>query len=197
MAGKKRTKQRKKQTQRRKKNQAKTILISLAVVVGIAGGLWWLYTIDQSLAGDRVEQVAARHIEQTGCQVDSTTIPPTSGCHSSDWEHSWGVQDSPVPDERQVHNLEHGGIMVQYRPDPVPGTSGDYIEDLRLFIETLRQDGKYCKVVLAPYPRLQEAIALTAWGWILHLDEFDAQKIKQFIDDHIGREGPEATAPCN
>ena len=200
MPKKKRPKTPKRQPQRRKKKSSRTAFNAvLGVVIAAAviyGGVTLLQQHDASLAGDRVEQLAAQHTN-SGCVPAYNSTPPTSGCHAPDWEHGWGIHDREIDDVFQVHNLEHGGIMVQYRPNPVPGVSTDYIEDLHAFIQELRRDARYCKVILAPYARLQETIALTAWGWILTLDSFDAETIKRFIDDHIGREGPEAPAPCN
>lgn len=200
MSKKKQAKGPKRQPQRRKKKQSHTAFKTVLGLVIAAAVLYGLYTLlqqhDASLSGDRVEQLAAQHTN-LGCVPAPNTIPPTSGCHAPDWEHGWGVHDSEIEEVFQVHNLEHGGIMVQYRPNPVPGVSAGYIEDLRAFVQELRQDARYCKLILAPYSRLQEGIALTAWGWILKLETFDAETIKRFIDDHIGREGPEATAPCN
>ena len=37
--------------------------------------------------------------------------PPTSGTHATRWA-DWGVYDEVVPHQFQVHNLEHGGVVV-------------------------------------------------------------------------------------
>ncbi|MBA2321104.1 MAG: DUF3105 domain-containing protein [Deltaproteobacteria bacterium] len=39
--------------------------------------------------------------------------PPSSGDHDGCWSR-WGVHVDPVPDERWVHNLEHGGVVFLY-----------------------------------------------------------------------------------
>jgi hypothetical protein len=41
-------------------------------------------------------------------------------------------------------------------------------------------------VVLAPYPAMGSAIALTAWGRIDKLDDFDEERIVAFIDAYAG-----------
>src|SRR5688572_22725277 len=42
--------------------------------------------------------------------LDYPDPPPTGGPHHSCWA-DWGVHDGAVPDDRWVHNLEHGGIV--------------------------------------------------------------------------------------
>jgi hypothetical protein len=37
------------------------------------------------------------------------------------------------------------------------------------------------QVILAPYPGMESRIALTAWGRIDTLDEFDADRVTRFI----------------
>ena len=39
--------------------------------------------------------------------------PPTSGPHLP-YIAPWGIHTRPIPNELQVHNLEDGGVMVQY-----------------------------------------------------------------------------------
>jgi hypothetical protein len=45
--------------------------------------------------------------------------PPTSGLHYPVWA-DWGIYDRPVPFKFQVHNLEHGGIIVHLGRDLPP-----------------------------------------------------------------------------
>jgi hypothetical protein len=46
-----------------------------------------------------------------GTPVYRVSLPPTSGLHYPVWA-DWGIYDRPVPFKFQVHNLEHGGIIV-------------------------------------------------------------------------------------
>ena len=41
------------------------------------------------------------------------TRPPTSGPHLDSLAR-WGIHLQPIADELQVHNLEDGGVLVQY-----------------------------------------------------------------------------------
>ncbi|GEM_PF-371657 len=140
--------------------------------------------------------------------------PPTSGCHSPG-QAAYGIHEEPVPHELQLHNLEHGAVVVQYRTSGALGADEGLIFDLTDLVERLRkEDVKYCRLILAPYPYsfllsegvreraglsadevAEKRIALTAWGWIELLDEFDEGRIRAFIDAHINR-GPERANDC-
>jgi hypothetical protein len=81
-----------------------------------------------------------------------------------------------VPLELQVHNLEDGGVVVQYNCD-----CPDLVAQLRDIV------GKYDRqVLLAPYPSMRSKIALTAWTRIDTMDEFDAKRITRFIEAYRG-----------
>lgn len=150
-----------------------------------------------------------------GCTIGRyNSRPPTSGCHSPS-QAAYGIHEEPVPHELQLHNLEHGAVVVQYRTSGALGADEGLIFDLTDLVERLRkEDVKYCRLILAPYPygfllpeRVRERaglsldevaekrIALTAWGRIELLDEFDEERIRAFIDAHINR-GPENVNDC-
>lgn len=101
--------------------------------------------------------------------------PPTSGPHTP-YIASWGVHDAPVPKEMQVHNLEDGGVVIQYYCTNC--------EEMIKKLETIVR--QYERIVLAPYPGLDTLIATTAWGRIDKLKEYDEKRIIRFINAYIG-----------
>jgi len=130
--------------------------------------------------GIAVPLQGAQHVSAGEAHPPYNSTPPTSGWHYAQ-PADWGIYTTPIPDEQQVHNLEHGGIMVQYRPDAGP----DIVQQLRQVV------GRYqSKVILAPYPGLDTTIALTAWGRIDKLEAFDEGRIVAFINAYRNR-GPE------
>ena len=75
-----------------------------------------------------------------------------------------------------MHNLEDGGVMVQYNCE-----CPELVEKLRVIV---RKYDKY--VILAPYPTMKSRIALTAWTRLDKFDEFDEKRIVRFIDSYRG-----------
>jgi len=104
--------------------------------------------------------------------------PPTSGPRVRGLAE-WGVHDLPIPLELQVHNLEHGGVIVQYNcPEPCP----ELVAKLRAVVE------RHDPAILAPYPLMEHPIALTAWGRIDLLDQFDEERIVRFLEAYAGED---------
>src|SRR3989442_1089927 len=88
-----------------------------------------------------------------------TPDPPTSGPHLP-YIAPWGVHTRPIPTPLQVHNLEDGGVLVQYNCE-----CPELVEKLRAIVR--RYDRH---VILAPYPPMKSRIVLTAWT---RLDAFE------------------------
>ena len=104
--------------------------------------------------------------------------PPTSGPHTP-YLADWGVHKIPVPLEIQVHNLEDGGVMVQYACEKP-------CDELVKQLEALA--AKHDRLIVAPYPLMNSKIALTAWQRIETLDSFDEKRINDFIQAYIGKD---------
>lgn len=103
--------------------------------------------------------------------------PPTSGPHLP-YVAPWGIHTEPLSRQLQVHNLEDGGVMVQYNcPDGCP----DLVARLRAIVS-----GYEHQVILAPYPGMKTRIALTAWTKLDAFDEFDEKRIHRFITAYRG-----------
>lgn len=122
-----------------------------------------------------------QHIAEGEPHAPYNSRPPTSGPHYAE-PVLWGIYDYPIADEYQVHNLEHGGVLVQYDcPRGCPALVARLEEVVRRYPS---------KVILAPYPSMETRIALTAWTWIDQFDVFDEARIVAFIEAHRGK-GPE------
>lgn len=161
------------------------IVFALVSVFGLGGGLTG--EVDAVAPGGPVATMESRnHVDGA---VTYTTNPPTSGDHSVS-PATWGVYETrPPTDERLVHNLEHGGVIISYDPAKV---SESAIGKLKLLVQDLRTPDRMC-IILTPRPQgIQDgkAIALTAWGTLATLDDFDEGAIRAFWRDHVAR-GPE------
>jgi Protein of unknown function (DUF3105) len=105
------------------------------------------------------------------------SLPPTSGPHFT-YTIATGVYETSVPDGLAVRALEYGHIVIRY----APATAGTEVAELRWLAKRYGAD-----VVLAPYPKLDTGIALTAWGRIDRLDRYDEKRIAAFVERLRGR----------
>ena len=108
------------------------------------------------------------------------SFPATSGTHHP-VPAVWGSYMEPIEEFKLVHNLEHGGVVVQYGSVVSP--------DLRQQIEAWYQDDPY-GVVVAPLPKLGNKVAATAWTRLTTCTGFDEDAISSFRDEYRAR-GPE------
>lgn len=174
--------QRQRATLRQQQEQFKrlrAIALSVAAVLIVGFGLIWLLNQPTKTlpASVRTIPIASfEHIPDGQKGTDFNSVPPTSGQHYSNPANA-GIHTQPIPDEVQIHNLEHGQIMIQYTCTDCP----ELVEQLKVFYQ------RYPKwVLVAPYPdpdkKVGARIALTAWGKIDTFDEFDEQRITAFIE---------------
>jgi hypothetical protein len=112
--------------------------------------------------------------------------PPTSGWHYGGGTGPWGVSTQPIPDELTVHNLEHGGVVIHYRQDLDAAT----VSQLTTLTRQLQQQSPCIVLLPRPTDKLDKPIAVTAWTWLMKLDNFDATAIGAFFRKHVDQ-GPE------
>ena len=161
----------------RARRRRQMIWIGLAVAAVALVGFVALREVSRPHPGQAVPSMGNQHIgeAQVGTVAYNST-PPTSGPHLEQIAR-WGVHTEPIPNELQVHNLEDGGVMVQYNCD-------DCQEMVDQLAPVVRRYDEF--VILAPYPDMDSRIALTAWGRIDKFDEFDNERVVAFIDAYAG-----------
>lgn len=147
--------------------------VAVAIAIGVAVYAWLA-----NLPGTPVPSLGNAHIPTVDTPHEPyNSDPPTSGPHLG-YIAPWGVHTTPIPKELQVHNLEDGGVMVQYScPRGCPAL-------LDKLMSIVRRYDRH--VILAPYPGMDRTIALTAWGRIDKFDAFDEKRIVRFIDAYQG-----------
>jgi hypothetical protein len=150
-----------------------TVAALAAALVG-----YWAYRAAADLPGVKLPDLGNAHIQMASDpHVPYNSEPPTSGPHLP-YIAPWGIHTEPIVKELQVHNLEDGGVMVQYHcATPCPDLVARLTEIVRRY-ET--------QVILAPYPGMRTRIALTAWTRLDAFDDFDEARIVRFIRTYRG-----------
>lgn len=123
-------------------------------------------------------------------RVNYKTAPPTSGSHYPTPAHDAAYLTAPKPYESLVHALEHGRVVIWFKPTVPPAVKGAlkklYDEDKQL-------------VVLTANPRpMPYAVASTAWTQLLGCPSYN-DKVPDAIRDFSNAyrlKGPErVTSP--
>src|SRR5262245_3998620 len=151
------------------------IVVGITVLVAIVVG-YFAYRAQANLPGVQFPDQGNLHVTSAETQHEQyNSDPPTSGPHLP-YIAPWGVHTRPIVRELQVHNLEDGGVVVQYNCE-----CPDLVAKLKAVVD--RYDRH---VILAPYPGMKHKIALTAWTRLDTLDEFDEARITRFIEAYRG-----------
>ena len=149
--------------------------------------------------GVRIVDQGRAHISPADTHAEYNSHPATSGWHYSGSgiplasgnslpaPAPWGIYDEEMQDEILLHNLEHGGVRIHYNcPEGCPELVKQLADSARL--------GR--KVILSPYSNMDTLIALAAWNYLDAFDEYDEQRIREFIAAHeSSTNAPEGTAP--
>ncbi len=123
--------------------------------------------------------------------------PPTSGFHQEVFTNAF-VSQTPIARYIQVHLLEHGNVLLQYNcicpatVDALTRIAGEF--DNRLLppgtltpsvadVQNAEEQG--LAVVVAPYPGMKSAIAVTAWTRLGAMNTVDEAKIVSFINLYL------------
>lgn len=177
---------------------AASVIIAVLVIGGFAvGGINFQRPPDTgSSSGEYVEGVGVQqalmstgpsglnvHIDNDQT-VEYSTSPATSGDH---WATpmSCGFYEDGLSDERIVHNLEHGNIVVSYNL----ATDGE-VDQLRDALEGIGKNAIWG--VTRSYDKIPSGtVALAAWGVLDTMQEVDEDRIKTFFDTYSGALGPE------
>ena len=120
------------------------------------------------------------HVSDLNAKVKYKTFPPTSGTHYVQ-PAIWNRYSQPLALVQEVHNLEHGGVIVQYG-NKVPQAT---VDKLVAFYDSSPNG-----MLLAPLPKLGRKIALTAWTRLATCTRFDEKAYAAFRDAFRGK-GPE------
>jgi hypothetical protein len=157
-----------------RRNRAAMLVVSAVVVAVVVG--YFAYRAAADLPGTKMPDQGNLHIAtETTAHEAYNSDPPTSGPHLP-YIAPWGIHTRPIARELQVHNLEDGGVMVQYNCD-----CPDVVAKLR---DIVTKHDHF--VILAPHPEMKSRVALTAWTRIETMDQLDESRVRRFIDAYKG-----------
>jgi hypothetical protein len=177
------------------------VLVAVAVIAGFAlSGFVGTGNPDPSIANSNTGEPIGEQKDlmpmlfppsnhfAIGNEFDAyNTSPPTSGPH---WASGWaqcGIysNENDVPDERIVHNLEHGQVVISHNL-----STDSQIEELKKIVRALPDRRSW--MIMRPYSALPEdQIVVHSWGWLQRFAKIDQPGILAFYTAHINR-GPES-----
>lgn len=141
-------------------------IILTVVVVGFFAGAIVLKKSEAPRPGTAQDNLGGGHVASKQYGADQ---PPTSGDHSS--TVPWGVNKEVVLDANVLHNLEHGGVYISYRPD-LPKDQVAKIENL-FSVPSSRDTFNPAKAVVAPRLENKAPIVISSWNRSKELTTFD------------------------
>lgn len=176
----------------RNRRLAKGGLIAVAVIA--------IGAIILSFVNDRRERSAVRSaLEAADCALDTRTDPdagtgnnhrsgvayqvdpPAGGDHSPSPMGPGRYDAAEAPDDRLVHSLEHGYVIVWHRPD-VDAEARESLEDLQ---RAYSRDA-----LLVERETLDVPVAATAWHQRALCGEVDTDALGRFVEFYRNK-GPE------
>lgn len=181
----------------RRRRNTNLMLVGVGVLIVVLVGLVIYLNIRSTLPMGEEETLPTlgnTHIEQGAISpIEYNSTPPTSGPHYGGLVPR-GVYRAPQRYEQLIHNLEDGDVVIYYQcPEGCP----DLVDQLESFVQPyLNQDRQL--VVLPNDPTWTDSgsvplhkdmgarIALTAWQRLDKFDEFDADRIRQFVERYEG-----------
>jgi hypothetical protein len=139
--------------------------------------------------------LAPKHTTNINLKPKYNSFPPSSGVHFASTA-KFNIYDFELPQLAIVHNLEHGGVAIQYGAK-VPAAT---IAKIRSWY--LRDTNA---LLVAPLAALGNKIALTAWnappyrgapsswdpgrGWVATCTRFDPDAFTDFVKKHRYKAG--------
>ena len=135
----------------------------IVILLVVLGGILWLYNRSSANApGISYPEVGRDHIGLNAALGQPyNSNPPSSGAHYAS-PANWRVYDYEVNDKIFIHNLEHGGVWIAYRPT----ISSEAKAELKAIVEEFSGS----KLVMAPRSTNDADVAAVAWTKVLKFD---------------------------
>jgi hypothetical protein len=149
------------------------VVVVLAVVVVIL-------MMPRSASASMMRQVTTEqgtHVDE-GSALTYQHRPPSSGMHygTLPQPQEYRMYDTPLTPGRWVHMLEHGAVVVLYRPDLCDDAC---VQQLGQFYDSAPRSNLVGvrHLAITPYQDMDHAVAVVAWGYIDEMDHVDLDRI--------------------
>jgi hypothetical protein len=157
------------------------VVVLIIVLATLLGGEDASALADAGCTQETFSSQGRQHVAELEGGFEYNSTPPTSGPHNPQ-PAIWNIYDQPIEQLIVVHNLEHGGIVVQYG-DQVPAET---VAQIRNWYASGDRTG----ILVAPLPELGDRVALTAWTKLSTCPGFDEDAFDAFVELHRYK-GPE------
>lgn len=176
------------QQQRKRLTWGGLILLALAIVVAASLFLFKPPTASGVSLPEQQYPSEGRDHVPPGTVVNYKSRPPSSGNHY-DTPAGYQFYPRPVDTGNWIHTLEHGGVVLLWRPDLCDQACVTQLQQVYSAVPT---DGKFNlkKMTATSYQDMDHKIAVVAWQWVMNLDDVNQDQIIAFYREHVDR-GPE------
>ncbi|MDX1600850.1 MAG: DUF3105 domain-containing protein [Anaerolineales bacterium] len=185
--------------ERRRSERRRSYLIwggIAAVVLAVIGYFVWVNVRPQ--AGESVQVMPSRdHVQEGTDPGPFNTNPPSSGEHyartlpAGFYTEQQAEQIGEYPEGYIVHSLEHGYVVFWYNCEATGVTDCGALQNQ---IREVMNDFDNFKVIAFPWTSIEVPVAMTSWGHMLKMEQFDASAAADFIDRNRFQ-APEPNAP--
>lgn len=159
------------------KRKTGKVLWTVFLVLILGGILVWIVAgFFQEKPGVNVSIQSREHIQFGSKHEAYNSNPPTSGPHYPQWSKC-GIFDEEILPETLVHNMEHGHVVIFYKPD----LPKDEKEKLQNFVEERLSSRN---ILMASNKNIPSNIALASWGWYQLFEKIDEEAMHAFYKAH-------------
>lgn len=169
--------------------------VFVTIIAVLVIGMFGYVAVKKKDAPTQRERPGVAHVDKGRQHVVAGSVtydgpePPTSGDHSE--PVPWQIYTQEIPDMNVIHNMEHGGVYISYRPD-LPANQVAKIQAL-FFAPYSNKDFTVSKAILAPRAKNDAPIIMSSWLRSMKLDSFDEQKMIEYYRQNVGK-SPEPAA---
>lgn len=164
----------------RSQQRRKRMVWGAGIVVVVAAALvvvWLMMPRGVAAQMRQVTTEAGNHVDE-GAPLSFSHRPPSSGVHygTLPQPQEYRMYDTPLNPGRWVHMLEHGAVVVLYRPDLCDSAC---VQQLGAFYDSAPRSSLVGvrHLAITPYQDMDHAVAVVAWGYIDEMDQVDPDRI--------------------